>query len=58
MLTNAERRGIRRQAEDILDGCEGDRLTEAQQAKFDSLMEQLRSDDLQRDMASAKSKSA
>ena len=58
MLTNAERRGIRREAEDILDGCEGDRLTEAQQAKFDSLMEQLRSDDLQRDMASAKSISA
>ena len=58
MLTNAERRGIRREAEDILDGCEGERLTEAQQAKFDSLMEQLRSDDLQRDMASAKSISA
>ena len=58
MLTNAERRGIRREAEDILDGCEGERLTEAQQAKFDSLMEQLRSDDLQRDLASAKSISA
>ena len=49
MLTNAERRSIRRQAEDILDGCEGGQLTGAEHSQFESLMEQLRSDDLKRE---------
>ena len=49
MLTNAERRAIRRQAEDILDGCEGGQLTGAEHSQFESLMEQLRSDDLKRE---------